>query len=364
MTLAVTELVGFAASLGDGVYNYFGTGADGDETIGSNTTLATSTGVDDSGFIVKNYNTLTINAGYTLSPANRTKFMLLYVLGDCTINGTISVSAMGSAAVPSEDIHLFRKLIGGQPASITEDSPSSIYTQEEMKGRTGTRGKFGADQTGAGPDDAMNLDPAEDAPSGAANQTGSGGGGGFSGNQGGTGHAGSAYSGGNGGGGGSHSHNGNNATSGAGGVGADCSGVNFGAGGGGAGHTGGGGGAASSGDAQPGSAGSNGSGGVLILIVGGNLTFGGSSTITANGTNGGDGGYGSGRRGGGGGGSGGGLVHVLYGGTLTNSGVSITANGGIGGNGNTNPNTGGRDGANGGAGDVQGPTKIFNASNL
>ena len=87
-----------AASGGGGgsTGNDFGTGADGPVTISSNTNLATTTGVDDTGYVLKNYSSLTINAGCTLKPANRAQLMVIKVTGNCTINGTLSMSLMGA----------------------------------------------------------------------------------------------------------------------------------------------------------------------------------------------------------------------------------------------------------------------------
>ncbi|MCA0352291.1 MAG: hypothetical protein LCH85_09865 [Chloroflexi bacterium] len=47
---------------------------------------------------MKQYTSLKINAGHTLTVANRCKGLVIYVHGDCTINGTLSMTARGANA--------------------------------------------------------------------------------------------------------------------------------------------------------------------------------------------------------------------------------------------------------------------------
>ena len=61
--------------------NYFGTGSDGAVTYSSNTSLTSSTGVNDTGIVVKNYSSLTINSGVVVNAAERAEVMLVYVTG-------------------------------------------------------------------------------------------------------------------------------------------------------------------------------------------------------------------------------------------------------------------------------------------
>ena len=73
--------------------NYLGDGSDGDVTISSNTelTVLNTDGDYDGDMIVKNYTSLTIDSGITLQPDQSCRGMLVYVQGDCTINGTLRV---------------------------------------------------------------------------------------------------------------------------------------------------------------------------------------------------------------------------------------------------------------------------------
>lgn len=57
--------------------------------------------VDDSDIIVRQYQNLTINPGHVVTVSNRCKGLAIYVDGDCTINGTLTMTARGAAADPS-----------------------------------------------------------------------------------------------------------------------------------------------------------------------------------------------------------------------------------------------------------------------
>lgn len=68
----------------------FGNGSDGALTIAKNQTVALDV-EEDSGQIIKQYSSLTIEEGATLKPAHRCNGTIILVNGDCTINGTLSV---------------------------------------------------------------------------------------------------------------------------------------------------------------------------------------------------------------------------------------------------------------------------------
>ena len=96
------------ANVGSGVVssgapgNYFGDGSDGDVTISGNTTLTVqnTNGSYDGDMVFKQYNTLTINAGQTLSTNVPCRGLFIYVRGNCTINGVIDMTARGAYADP------------------------------------------------------------------------------------------------------------------------------------------------------------------------------------------------------------------------------------------------------------------------
>jgi len=271
-------------------------GADGKMIISEDTSLPSTV---DGDIVYRDYSSLEIDAGKTLTVANRCKGLAILVRDDCVIEGTLSMTKRGAyqPALPSNDIFVNK----GSPLIWPLTIPSS--TPEYCSLRVGAAGGNGSKYTGS------------PGATGGIGQTGGGGGGAGTGNDGagGNGSPGHAFGGGSGGGGASYSYNGANAAAygGSGGAGVD------GKGGGGAGNPGGAG-------SQSGEAGT---GGVLILVVGGDLTI--SGTISANGANGGAGGS---TTGGGGGGSGGGRIIILYCGEYLNTG-SITANGGAGGTG-------------------------------
>jgi hypothetical protein len=82
--------------------NYFGDGSDGAVTISSNTNLVVpnKNGSYNGDYVVKQYSTLTIDNGVTLTTDQPCKGMLIYVSGNCTINGTLSMRGRGAAADP------------------------------------------------------------------------------------------------------------------------------------------------------------------------------------------------------------------------------------------------------------------------
>jgi hypothetical protein len=271
--------------------------------------------------LIKNFTSLFISKSVICKPTNRCKGMVVFVDGDATISGSLSMTQRGASATGTDasfypvnppylgdywtprlfpsSSYLSRVFSVGAGGGTGAPSP-------QIDGLTGVGGRSGGGGAGS----------SYGAPSSAAGGTGTS----FSGGAGGGGAAlGSPVTGGTG-----------SPIGGAGGAGR----VPY--GGGGAGNPGG---ASGGGSAQ---AGGSGTGGLLILIVRGNLKIGPNGSIDSNGSNGGN--ANSPVTGGGGGGSGGGIIYVYYGGTLTNYG-SITATGGAAG-------TGGNTAGNGGAGSI------------
>lgn len=82
--------------------NYFGDGSDGSVTISSNTnfTVPNKNGNYDGDYVVKQYTNLTINSGVTVTTDQPCKGMFIFVDGDCTINGTLSMRGRGAACNP------------------------------------------------------------------------------------------------------------------------------------------------------------------------------------------------------------------------------------------------------------------------
>lgn len=306
-----------------GNLSYFGTGLDGALTVSASATVGT--GNDDSAVLVSNYTTLTVNSGQSLSPAGRRRAWIIYVQGDCVVNGYITM-ASGASAVASQ-------------VEFIRDTPDSIVGINNLNKTV----QFVCPATGATGGAGRTTDAPGNAGSAGTNgQTGGGGAGGAAGEgSSGSGGTGTAFSGGPGGGAGNSGSAGTagGANGGAGGAGGQT-GIR--AAGGGAGNPGGIGGIG-------GIAGASGTGGTVALIVGGNLTIGASAIISANGSRGGtaiSGPYPSS-----GGGSGGGRVIILYAGTVTNNGTT-QANGGLGGVSGYEP------GGAGGAGSVTSPTRV------
>lgn len=322
--------------------NYWGDGSDGAGLIAANTNLTATT---DGDIIVKHYTSLTINSSYTLTTNNRCRGLWIYVDGDCTINGTLTMSSRGAShnptGTPSTGIRFPRFKTGGSDTfagpDIGTDVGTALFSKESAQGAISANGKIytivkvggagGAASNGAGNVGGTITDGVGGGGSGGSN---------FGPVQGGGGTAGTCFSGGSAGGGTQYdpfgSGGGASSFGGAGGAGAPASVPSTDGGGGGAGNPGGNGGSGNS-PGGAGGAGGSGTGGLLVLMVRGNLTIGSGAVISSNGANGGYGGSGGASPdGGGGGGSGGGRIIVLYAGTLSNSGT-IQANGGSGGSG-------------------------------
>jgi hypothetical protein len=266
--------------------------------------------------VVRTYNNFTINAGHTVTPTNRCKGMYLNILGDLTVNGTLSMTARGANAegqyIIIDKLSKFIYFSNNQPSDIVlTQNPNQFCIINKIGG-------------------AAVLVINGLANPGINGACGSGGCGfvEFSSKPMGLGGAGTSFSGGAGGGAkiGRANLTSQNGSSigGAGGNGITDSG-SYSAGGG-AGNPGG--------TSNAGATGSSGTGGLMILFVQGNIIFGANGSIQSNGSKGGNS-YGSG------GGSGGGAIHLFHRGTI-NTPSKITATGGPAGTGTGNGTAGGK----------------------
>lgn len=262
----------------------------GNQTISafSNADWFTNTSDTRSALICINGN-LTINSGQTVIPTNRKLFTAIYVNGNLTISGAVSMTNMGSN-------HSGTGNSGGSVTAVAIRLATGTYSgvsNPEIPAAGGAGAPRPARNTAGGAGTA-----------GTAGGTGGGGAGGNTDGAGagasGSGAAGTSFVGGAGGGG-ARGPGGQNAITngGAGGAGGTDG---LGGGGGGAGQPGGAG--AQSGP-FPSVAGNTGNGGVIVIYCTG--TFSGAGTITAAGNTGGVGWNGSG------GSSGGGSITVFFG---------------------------------------------------
>jgi len=316
------------------------------EVIDGPTTLATQgaadalfTATEDtrSAWIVHRGN-LTIGSGVTLRPSVRKLFTVLYVDGDLTVTGDISMTARG-ANHNGTGVSGFGAVFPGAAIRLVAATVDSVVNPQvpAAGGAGATARTLGAGNTGT---------------AGSAGGTGGGGSGGAaaSGSTSGAGADGTAFSGGSGSGGVAGTGTGTNATAngGAGTTGVTAASNNR-AQGGGAGNNGGPG--TQTGDGT-GSPGVNGTGGVLIILVTGTLS--GAGNIVAAGSAGGaaETVTGSDTNVIGGGGSGGGSVTVIC--AADTSTITPSSAGGAGGvgtyNTGTTPTEGARNGGAGGAG--------------
>jgi len=346
--------------------NYFGDGSDGDVTISSSTNLTVSntSGSYDGDMVLKQYNTLTVNAGQTLSTNVPCRGLFIYVKGNCTINGTIDMTGRGAYADPASTsspswgsagsdgntlgangLQLGMVKAGSSETLINNGTGfngcgtavrTAVANQADISGngKIYSISRYGA--AGGSGSHGNNHAEGNAGTSGAgSNQTGGGGSGATSNSSqsnAGNGAAGSCWSGGSGGAG---VHGGFDSNAHAQPNGGAAGTGNFGGNAGGAGNPGG------IGNGGHGGTGQTGTGGTVWLIVGGTLS--GSGSIVSNGKN---GGAFVNNSCGGGGGSGGGAIIVAA--VTDSSSLTLTANGGSG---TITSNSGGsKHGGNGGAG--------------
>lgn len=306
-----------------GLY-YFGDNSDGPLNLtGSITNVRTFVSrsfrsTQDGPPVIKNFSSLFISRSVVVSPTNRCRGLLIFVDGDATISGSISMTARGAKFTGSD-----ASFTTVNPPYLGDYWSTQLFPSASYLSRVFAVGAAGG--AGGGP---SSTSPGLNGSAGVFGRSGGGGGGGGTATPNGNGSAGTAFSGGSGGGGSSSSPSPTTtnayAFGGAGGLGSSANN------GGGAGNPGGNPGGVAS------TIGGNGTGGLLILIVRGNLKIGPNGNITTNGIAGGTGSPSQG-----GGGSGGGIIYIYYGGTLTNNGT-VTSNGGSGGGG---PALGGSGGA-------------------
>lgn len=371
MPLGAEKVALFGAASGGDV-NYFGDGSDGAlSTSGDVTHTVSNATTYDGDMVVKNYTTLTINSGHTMSVNNKCKGMLIYVSGDCTINGTMTMTNLGPSYSSTQTANpidsstdtiwmpMFTASAGSQSLTVEaadfsntgSAATTAVANQPGISGN-GTlftiSGAAGGSR-GYGSNGGYNGSAGSGGTLSSASyemwcQNGGGGGGGAHHSSigaagGGDGGASTCFGGGAAGGGAAAYHKsayagGGSGGGGAGGNGNAASGHNTGAGGG-AGNPGGSGSSHGSGS---GSSGGTGTGGIMWLIVGGDLTLGSSSTFSSRGSaGGGAGGYHSG----GGGGAGSGSLQIMYAGTLTDNGATYSFSGGSAGGGGGSGGAGG-----------------------
>jgi len=312
--------------------NWFGNGVDGDVIISSDTNLSA---VEDGDMILKQYSSLIINEGFTLTTDNRCRGLFIYVSGNCTINGILSMSARGGYVNPGVTVDGDGTVVGANglrlPMLVEGETDTLVAAEFDgagmavkaavanQKGISGNGKIFVIQREGAagaaGGSGLEAWDTGLPGVAGGVGESGGGGGGRCHTNTGGAGAAGTCFSGGSGGGGQVYAPTGPDASL-YGGPGGDSNDSGYNNQGGGAGNPGG------SGDPSGTKYGENGTGGLLFLIVGGNLTVGATGIIKANGS------IGNEVATAWGGCSGGGNIIVLYAGILTNDGT-IQANGGV-----------------------------------
>ncbi len=116
-----------------GVQNdVYGTGADGDKVVSGPEIVYAVT--EDTGAIERNYESLVVEAGASLTAGNRNSGLIIRVKGDCTINGTITNRLAPRTWVPEID---------GDPAEVLKD----LYPAEMILSAAGDGGNGGSGGT-------------------------------------------------------------------------------------------------------------------------------------------------------------------------------------------------------------------------
>ena len=326
-------------------------------------TVQNKNGSYDGDMVVKQYTSIAIDAGDTVTVDQPTRGLMILCQGDCTINGTLSMKGRGAFADPTASGASDSNAVdsnGLRLPFLTAGGSDSLTAANTLFNGCGTAARnvlanfitLSSNGTivslvrqgangGAGVGSKVNGNVGSN---GSTGQTGGGGSGGsgWTGSTG-SGAYGSCFSGGSASGGTNNDSSANAGNWGGAGTNGNTS------------HTattsGGCGNPTGGNDITSGSVSGaeQGTGGLIILIVGGNLTIGSGGSITCVGSNsgscsGGNGWHGSG------GASGGGNIVIAHKGTYTNNGT-VTANGGTSGT-ITNNSTSKR-GGNGGNGSVQ-----------
>ena len=322
MPLGTQKASLLAAAGADTATNYFGDESDGAVTTSGDVTytVLNKVGSYDGDMVVKQFSALTISTGDTITVDQQNRGMFIYVTGDCTINGTLSMTRKGGHCDPTAS--------GGSDSNTVGASGLQLGLRTASGSETFTNDGTGFDGSGTAVRTAIanEADLAGDGTIYSMVRTGSGGGA--------AGATGAAAIG-TGGGGGPAGGGGGCFSGGAGAGGVYNAPARPGAAYGGAGGDGYGGSDLNGGSGNPGGTGYGGGepgqvgvGGIIWLVVKGNITVGASGKIEC------IGGYAghdqaAGTGGNGGGGSGGGAIQILHGGTYTNNGT-VTAAGGIG----------------------------------
>ena len=313
----MSTIIGRAMVAGGGtnkVPQIFGDGSDGAVIINSNTTWNAET--EDTGMIVKNFETLTIPNGVTVSAGNRNCGMIIRVQSDCFIAGTL-VNRLSCKTLLSSDNVDFSSwpltMLSGKGGD-GGNGGSGRYAPTVTVGGSGMTGRFyGGGWSGGGAGGSgttavkLHGGSVDTLTTAVTTALFAGGTAMLTAN---TTELGNGINGGGGAGYTASNGNGGNGGTGAGTAGSAPTGFDS-CGGGGAGNYG---------------------GGVIILLVGGKLTF--SGTIDCSGGPGGEGGAAgsasSSYGGNGGGGAGGGRIFICHQGSINNTGTLNVSGGAAG----------------------------------
>lgn len=138
--------IGGAAGGGKKAPAIFGDGSDGVGLFGADTTWSAET--EDTGMIVKQFESLTIAEGVTVSAGNRNCGMIIRVQGDCIINGTLANKLSCKTLLSSDNVDFsswpLTMLSGkaGDGGAGGKGGYTMGYTDTQRDGGAGMAGRF------------------------------------------------------------------------------------------------------------------------------------------------------------------------------------------------------------------------------
>ena len=147
------NIITFESGNGSGgssrVPDIFGDGSDGELIVRSGQNLILPVPVPDQSIIEKNYSSILIEAGGTLSCASRNAGLILRCQGDCTIQGTIDQSLKSPKTNPNNNYQYPPELICGDGGN---GSPGGrAHDGSPGQGGTGMKGRpYGGGWSGGG----------------------------------------------------------------------------------------------------------------------------------------------------------------------------------------------------------------------
>ena len=125
----MSTILGRPITLGGGgkLPDIFGDGSDGDLYIKAGQTVTLEVPVPHQSVVTKNYKSITIEAGGTLTTADFNAGLVLRCQGDCNISGTISQKGKGPKTNPNNTYQYPEELVCGKGGDGGDNTVKSSY---------------------------------------------------------------------------------------------------------------------------------------------------------------------------------------------------------------------------------------------